>query len=147
MNFNEQMNTLLYKSISLTLYSRKGWCWLCVRDELETEADCYFDPAVLLSHLGLVAQPWVTEGPKPSVCRWLSIRHLVPDWLQLAQTASGTWLYNCLTPTCFRWTWNGYSTLLLSPELRPHHQMQFCVIVRTALFWEGVFSGDTVRVS
>ena len=24
------------KNISLTLYSRKGWCWLCVRGELET---------------------------------------------------------------------------------------------------------------
>ena len=28
-----------------------------------------------------VAQPWVTDGPKPSVCRWLSLRHLVPNWL------------------------------------------------------------------
>ena len=40
-NFNERMNTLLYKDISLTLYSRKGWCWLCVRGELETGTDCY----------------------------------------------------------------------------------------------------------
>ena len=79
-NFNEQTNTLLYKNISLTLYSRKGWCWLCVRDELETGTDCYIDPAVLLSHFGWVAQPWVTVGPKPSVCRWLSIRHLVSNW-------------------------------------------------------------------
>ena len=38
--------------------------------------------AALLSHLGWVAQPWVTEGPKPSVCRWLSLRHLVPNWLE-----------------------------------------------------------------
>ena len=29
-----------------------------------------------------VAQPWVTEGPKPSVCRWLSLRHLVSNWLE-----------------------------------------------------------------
>ena len=29
------------KNISLTLYSRKGWCWLCVRGELETGTDCY----------------------------------------------------------------------------------------------------------
>ena len=28
------------KNISLTLYSRKGWCWLCVRGELETGTDC-----------------------------------------------------------------------------------------------------------
>ena len=29
-----------------------------------------------------VAQPWVTEGPKPSVCRWLSLRHLTSNWLK-----------------------------------------------------------------
>ena len=40
-NFNEWTNTLLYKNISLTLYSRKGRCWLCVRGELETRTDCY----------------------------------------------------------------------------------------------------------
>ena len=67
------------KNISLTLYSREGCCWLCVRDELETGTDCYIDPAVILSHLGWVVQPWVTEGPKPSVCRWLYIRHLVSN--------------------------------------------------------------------
>ena len=76
---NERTNTLLYKNISLTLYSQKGSCWLCVRDELETETDCYINPAVLLSHLGWVAQPWVTEGPKPAVCHWLSIWHLVSN--------------------------------------------------------------------
>ena len=73
-NFNERTNTLLYKNISLTLYSRKGRCWLCARDEQETGTDCYIDPAVLLSHLGWVAQPWVTEP----------------------------WLYKYLMPTCFR---------------------------------------------
>ena len=62
--------------------------------------------AALLSHLAWAAQPWVTEGPKPSVCRWLSLQHLVPNWfqleLELTQAVCGTWLYNCLTPTCFR---------------------------------------------
>ena len=91
-NFNERTNTLLYKNTSLTLYSRKGWCWLCVRGELETGTDCYIltqvllTIAALLSHLGWVAQPWITEGPKPSVCRWLSIRHFVSNWLQLQLT-------------------------------------------------------------
>ena len=42
------------------------------------------------------------RAQKPSVCRWLSLRHLVPNWLYLARTASGTWLYNCPTYTCFR---------------------------------------------
>ena len=40
-NFYERTNRLLYKNIPLTLYSRKGWCWLCVRGELETGTDCY----------------------------------------------------------------------------------------------------------
>ena len=28
------------------------------------------------------AQPWVTKGLKPSVCRWLSLRDLVPNCLE-----------------------------------------------------------------
>ena len=80
-NFNERTNTLLYKNIiSHTLFS-KGWWLLCVRDKLETRTDCCIDPVVLLSHLGWVVQPWVTEGPKAFVCHWLSIRHLVSNWL------------------------------------------------------------------
>ena len=31
-DFNERKNTLLYKNISLTLYSRKGWCFCGVWD-------------------------------------------------------------------------------------------------------------------
>ena len=58
--------------------------------------------ASLLSHSGRAAQPWVTESPKPSVCRWLSLRHLVSNWfqlqLELTQAICGTWLYNCLCP-------------------------------------------------
>ena len=63
----------------------------------------FFRPiAALLSHLGLVAQPWVTEVPKPCVCRWFSIRHLVSNWLQLNWLKpSVSWLYFCLTSTCF----------------------------------------------
>ena len=112
MNFKERMNSLLYKNISLTLYSRKGWCWLYVRGELETGTDCFILTQILLaivalpSHRSWAAQPWVTEDPKPSVCRWLSLWHLVPNWLQLqmelSQAICSTWLYNCLTPTCFR---------------------------------------------
>ena len=99
-NFNERTNTLLYKNIiSHTLFSKRWW-FLCMRDGDRL----LFWPKVLLStiaallpHLGLVAQLWVTEGPKPSVCRWFSIRHLVPNWLK----PSVCWLYYCLTSTCF----------------------------------------------
>ena len=64
--------------------------------------------AALLSHSGRAAQPWVTEGPKPSFC-WLSIRHLVPNWLQLqlklTRAVCSTWLYFYLMPTCFLWAY------------------------------------------
>ena len=33
--------THFFIKIYLTLYSRKGWCWLCVRGELEAGTDCY----------------------------------------------------------------------------------------------------------
>ena len=77
--------------------------------------------AALLSHSGWAAHPWVTEVLKPSVCRWLSIRHPVPNWLQLqlelelnwnwlTQAVCGTWLYNCLMSTCFLWANNSAST-------------------------------------
>ena len=45
-NFNERTNTLLYKNISLTLYSRKGWCLCCVW-WVETGTDSYIDPSSL----------------------------------------------------------------------------------------------------
>ena len=67
--------------------------------------------AALLLYSGWAGQPWVTERPNPSVCRWLSIWHLVPNWLQLqlelelTQAVCGTWLYNCLMPTCFLWAY------------------------------------------
>ena len=62
--------------------------------------------AALLSRPTWTAQPWVTEGPKPSVCRWLSRWYVVPNWVQhqleLIQAVCGKWLYNYLPPTCFR---------------------------------------------
>ena len=67
--------------------------------------------AAFLSHLGWVAQPWVTEGPKPSVCRWLSIRHLVSNWLK----PSVCWLYSAVlsliyTGTSLDW-WLGRGSI------------------------------------
>ena len=123
------------KIISHTLFS-KGWCFMCVSDELETGTDCYIDPAVLLSHPGCAAQPWVTEAPKPSVCRWLSTWHLISNWLE----PSGTWLYYCLTSTCFRLftlvhlsidvsverKYNKYITLL--PEFIKNSLRHFCTV-------------------
>ena len=100
-NFNERTNTLHYKNISLTLYSQKGWCWLCVRGQLETGTDCYIltqvllTLAALLSHLSWVAQPWVTEGFQFGI---LSPTDSNSNWLKPAVS----WLYFCLAYTCFR---------------------------------------------
>ena len=97
-NFNERTNTLLYKDISLTLYSRKGWCWLCVRGELETGTDCYILSQVFLIiaalplHLGCsTVGHW---GPK---ALYLPLVLNSTSCLRLTRPASGTWLYNCLT--------------------------------------------------
>ena len=54
-NNNKRTSTLLYKNISLTLYSRKGCCWLCVRGELETGTDCYMLTQVLLTIAALLS--------------------------------------------------------------------------------------------
>ena len=104
-NFNERTNTLLYKIISLTLYSRKGWCWLCVRGELETETDCYIltpsssDQSSTSSTFWLGCLTVGYWGPQ-ALSRQADSQTgiLSPNWLQLqlelTQAVCGTWLYN-----------------------------------------------------
>ena len=82
-NFNERRNTILYKNISLTLYSRKGWCWLCVRDELETETDCYIDPSSTSFSSWLGCSTVGHWGPK-ALCLPLALNSA--SCLQLTQT-------------------------------------------------------------
>ena len=86
-----------------------------MRGELETGTDCYILTQSSFDHSSTSSSFWLgcsTVGhwePKPSVCRWLSIRHLFSkcNWNSnwLTQAVCGTWLYNCLTPTCFLWTY------------------------------------------
>ena len=118
-NFDERTNTLLYKNIPLTLYSRKGWCWLCVRGELETGTDYYILTPSSSDHSSTYSAFWLgcsTVGqwglqspqsasyshagilsPTGSNCNW--------DLNWPTQTVCGTWLYNCLMPTCFLWAY------------------------------------------
>ena len=109
---NEQ--TLLYKNLSHTLYSRKGWCFCGVWEMVETGTDCYIDPASSLDHstfvylleptlhffriLAGVAQPGVTESQNPQSARWPSVWSSQP----IDSTAAGICLYSFVTPTCFR---------------------------------------------
>ena len=111
---------IIKKYTSHTLFSkglRNGWCWLWVRGELETGTDCHILTQSSSEHSSTSFLSWLGcstvghWGPKPSVCRWLSI-HLVPDWLQLqlelnrlTQSVCGTWLYNSLKSTCFLWAY------------------------------------------
>ena len=97
--------TSLQKYQSLTLYFRKGNVVLCVGDEWRQEHTAILTQvllstiAALLLHLGWVAQPWVTEGPKPSVCKQVLT---LASCLRLNTTHPGTCLYYFLTPSCFR---------------------------------------------
>ena len=67
--------------------------------------------AALLPHSGWSAQPWVTEGLSPlSGAGSHSAGILSPtatgtDWLGLTKAVCGTWLYFCLTHTCFLWAY------------------------------------------
>ena len=76
--------------------------------------------AALHSHPGWAAQQWVTEGRKPSVCKLIftlaSCPQLTPTatGTELTHAVCGTWLYNCLRPTCFLWTYASASNSTMS---------------------------------
>ena len=107
--------THFFIKIYLSHFIRKVWCWLCVRGELEMETDCYILTPRSSDHSSTSFSFWLGcstvghWGPKPSVWSWFSLRHLVPNWLELqlklTQAVCGTWLYNCLMPTCFLWAY------------------------------------------
>ena len=106
-NFNDRTNKI-YKNISLTLYSRKGWCWLCVRDELETETDCYILIQVLLtivallSHLGWGCSTVGHWGPK-ALCPPLALNSASCTQLTQAVCVLVISLFNVhLLPLFFR---------------------------------------------
>ena len=85
----------------------KGWYWLCVRGELETEQTAAYWPQVTLTIAALLPHSagQLNRGPEDpsplseacSHCLELQLE------LQLTQAVCGTWLYNCLSSTCFLW--------------------------------------------
>ena len=89
------------KNIPLTLYSRKGWCFSCVRGELETGTDCYILTQSSSDHSSTSFSSWLGcstvghWGPK-ALCLPLA---LIPaSCPQLTPTATGT-DSNCLKPS------------------------------------------------
>ena len=123
--FHKRTNTLYKKYTSHTLFLkglRKGWCWLCVRCETETWTDCYIlaqsssrDHSSILAWLlnrgSLRAQAFFLElvlTPQASYIQLrleLELELELTDWFKLTQAVFGTWLYNCLTSTCFLWVY------------------------------------------
>ena len=98
-NFNERTNTLLYKNIiSHTLFSKGLMLVVCERWAGDGDRLQYWPSSTSFSSwLGYsTVGHW---GPK-ALCLPLALNSA--SCLQLARTASGTWLHNCLTTTCFR---------------------------------------------
>ena len=107
------------KNISHILYSRKGYervakgliSVMCERwvgdgtdcNKLTPSSSDYISTS---SSFCWATQP-VSWGPKPSVWSWFSLPRTATrnptNWLQLTEAVFGTWLYNCLTSTCFLW--------------------------------------------
>ena len=101
-------HTPLEKYTSHTLFSkglRKGWYWLSVRGELDTEQTATYWPQVPLTIVALILLGCSTGVLRAqTLCLELvltasnSNSNSNYNWLQLTQTVCGIWLYNCLLP-------------------------------------------------
>ena len=94
------------KNKPLTLYSQKGWCWLCVRGEFETATDCYILTESSSDHISTSSSFWLdcsTVGHwGPKALRLLLALNSV-SCPQLTPNATGTrtdsnWLKPCVAP-------------------------------------------------
>ena len=107
--------THFFIKIYLSHSIRKGWCWLCVRSELETGTDCYIltqssDHSSTSSSFWLGCSTVGYWGPKALSLQAVHTLASCPQLerqlkLELTQAVCGTWLYVCLTPTCFLWAY------------------------------------------
>ena len=76
-----------------------------MRDKLETGTDCYIDPKFFFDHSSTSFSSWLGcssvghWGPKV-LCLQLGLTSLA-SCLRLTRSAPSTWLYYCLTSTCF----------------------------------------------
>ena len=101
-NIRISMNerTHFFIKIYFSHCTRKGWCCLCVRGELERETDCHvLTQSSSPDHSSTSSSFWLgcsTVGhwrPKPSVWSWFSLcRHPISncDWNWLTGTATRT---------------------------------------------------------
>ena len=105
--------THFFIKIPLTLYSWNSWCWLCVRGELEMGIDCYILTLSSSDYSSTSFAFWLGSstvghwGPK-ALCLELVLTQAscpqlapIPTGTGIDPAVCGTWLYNCLTSTCF----------------------------------------------
>ena len=85
--------THFFIKIYLTLYSWKGWCWLCVSSGLETGTDSYTFTPSSSDHSSTSSSSWLgllnrgsLRTARPQSANKFSRRNLVPNWLQLQLT-------------------------------------------------------------
>ena len=100
--------THFFIKIYFSHFIRKGRCWLCVRGELETGTDCYILTQSSSDHSSTSFSSWLGCS---TVNHWEPKALHLPRAscpqleLQLTPAVCGTWLYDCLTPTCFLWAY------------------------------------------
>ena len=90
---NEQISLEKYTSHTLFLKGlRMGWCWLCVRGELETGTDCHILIPSSSDYSSTSSFCWAAQpgswGPKPSVWSWFSFCGQL--WLELNSNSNWT---------------------------------------------------------
>ena len=129
-NIQTSMNerTHFFIKIYLSHFILKGWCWWCVRDELETGTDCYFDPKFFFDHsstsfsscLGCsTVGHW---GPK-ALCLLLALTPA--SWIQLTQTICALVI------------------LLFNAHLLP---LFFCLFTQVHLLIDDSVEGQSIKV-
>ena len=104
-SMNERTNTLLYKNKSLTLYSRKGDVY-CVWEMSWRQGQTAILTQVLLATLAafLSSLGWScsTVGDWELKALYLPLALTLGILSPTNSNRLGTWLYYCLTFTCFR---------------------------------------------
>ena len=98
-----RINTLLYKNISLTLYSREGDV-CCVWEVSGDKDGLLFWPKFFLAHSSTSSSSWLGLLNRGSLRAQSPLSAAGSHFGFLSPTDSNrlcTWLFYCLTPTCF----------------------------------------------
>ena len=123
------------KNIPLTFYSQKGWCWLCVRGELEMGTDCNILTQSSSDHSSTSSSSWLglfnrvsLRATSPQSASWFSHRHLVPNWLQLQLELEQNWNLNWPKPSVapgYIFVWRSPAYVRICTEFNHVHRLRW----------------------